>query len=99
MAKWKNRIVAYEPAVDPAQLLAHPLNARRHPGAQRDAMTDTLGDIGWADTVRVNVPGKGNQSVCPPATRTVPSSRSAAAWPLRALPRLEVADHVPVPGS
>ncbi len=40
--------------VDPTDLLAHPLNARRHPGAQRDALRESLGELGWVDIVKVN---------------------------------------------
>ena len=50
---WKNRIIGLE-NVDPAQLLAHPGNFRRHPGAQRDALRGSLGTIGWIATVIVN---------------------------------------------
>ena len=51
---WADRIVGYEPAVDPSQLLAHELNARRHPGAQRDALRSSLDRVGWVDVVKVN---------------------------------------------
>jgi hypothetical protein len=51
---WANNILSFEPDVDPAQLLAHPLNARRHPGAQRDALRESLGRAGWVDVVKVN---------------------------------------------
>lgn len=40
--------------VDPTDLLAHPLNARRHPGSQRDALRESLGRVGWVDIVKVN---------------------------------------------
>jgi hypothetical protein len=50
----RNRITGYDPAVDPTELLAHPLNARRHPGAQRDALRESLGKVGWVDVVKVN---------------------------------------------
>ena len=53
-AAWEDRILGYEPAVDPTQLLAHELNARRHPGAQRDALRESLGRVGWVDVVKVN---------------------------------------------
>lgn len=51
---WANNIQSFEPDVDPAQLLAHPLNARRHPGAQREALRESLGRAGWVDVVKVN---------------------------------------------
>lgn len=53
-AAWEDRILGYEPNVDPTQLLAHELNARRHPGAQRDALRESLGRVGWVDVVKVN---------------------------------------------
>jgi hypothetical protein len=52
--EWSNRIVGYEPEVEPDQLTAHPLNARRHPGRQRDALRESLGRVGWVDVVKVN---------------------------------------------
>ena len=54
MTAWQQRIVGYEPDADPEQLLAHPLNARRHPGRQRDALRESLGKVGWVDVVKVN---------------------------------------------
>lgn len=51
---WASSIVEFDPAVDPEQLLAHPLNARRHPGEQRDALRESLGRVGWVDVVKVN---------------------------------------------
>ena len=53
-AAWEDRILGYEPNVDPTQLLAHELNARCHPGAQRDALRESLGRVGWVDVVKVN---------------------------------------------
>lgn len=50
----EQRIESYDPAVDPEQLLAHPLNARRHPGAQRIALRESLDRVGWVDAVKVN---------------------------------------------
>lgn len=52
---WTTAIREFVPNVDPEQLLAHPLNARRHPGAQRDALRESLGKAGWVDVVKVNV--------------------------------------------
>ena len=51
---WANNILSFEAEVDPAQLLAHPLNARRHPGAQREALRGMLQRVGWVDVVKVN---------------------------------------------
>jgi hypothetical protein len=51
---WANNILSFEPSVDPTQLLAHPLNARRHPNAQRGALRESLGRAGWVDVVKVN---------------------------------------------
>jgi hypothetical protein len=51
---WANRIAGGKVhLVDPADLLANPLNARRHPGSQRDALRAAL-DIGWVMPVVVN---------------------------------------------
>lgn len=38
----------------PENLLAHPLNARRHPPVQRDALRASLKEIGWIAPVIVN---------------------------------------------
>lgn len=46
-------IVGYA-LVPPDQLLAHPLNARRHPNAQRDALRASLRSLGWIAPVVVN---------------------------------------------
>lgn len=51
---WRNRIVGYEADVDPAQLLANPLNWRTHSGDQRGALRGALGQVGWVDAVMVN---------------------------------------------
>ena len=52
--EWANRISDFDPEVDPEQLLAHPMNARRHPNRQRDALRESLGRVGWVDVVKVN---------------------------------------------
>lgn len=52
---WSNAITDYDPAVDPSELLAHPLNARQHPTHQRSALRGSLDRVGWVDTVKVNV--------------------------------------------
>lgn len=50
---WKNRIVKY--GEQPAnQFLAHELNARRHPGKQRDALRGSLNAVGWVAPVIVS---------------------------------------------
>lgn len=54
-ARWRNRIVRYEAAVDPEQLLANPRNWRIHPKRQSEAMVAALGELGWVDAVIVNV--------------------------------------------
>ena len=51
---WANRIVEYAPAVDPATLAAHPENWRGHPDAQKMALTESLGRVGWVGAVLVN---------------------------------------------
>lgn len=40
--------------VDPTDLLAHPLNARRHPGSQRVTLRESLATVGWVDPVKVS---------------------------------------------
>ena len=50
---WRSRIVG-EGEVPPDQLLAHPLNARRHPNAQRDALDASLDTLGWIQRIVVN---------------------------------------------
>lgn len=40
--------------VPPEDLLANPLNFRRHPGHQRDALRGSLKELGWLKTVLVN---------------------------------------------
>lgn len=51
--KWENRIVS-SGTEDPEQLLANPLNFRRHPAHQKKAMTGVLSEIGWIQDVIVN---------------------------------------------
>jgi hypothetical protein len=52
-APWSNRITRHGAAA-PAELLAHPLNARRHPKAQADAVAGLLSEVGWVADVIVN---------------------------------------------
>lgn len=50
---WENRIVDFGEA--PANtFLAHELNARRHPGKQRDALRGSLNTVGWIAPVIVS---------------------------------------------
>ena len=50
---WENRIIEYgEMPAD--QYLAHELNARRHPGAQRASLRGSLNEIGWIAPVIVS---------------------------------------------
>lgn len=51
--KWESRIVGFA-EVPPDQLLANPLNARRHPGRQRNALRASLDAVGWVAPVIVN---------------------------------------------
>jgi DNA modification methylase len=51
---WKNRIVGYD--TKPAnQFTANPLNFRRHPVPQREALRGLLGEVGWVGAVLENV--------------------------------------------
>lgn len=53
MSYWKNRIVGYDLVV-PSDVLANPANARRHGGAQRDAMRGSLDELGWISPIVIN---------------------------------------------
>lgn len=55
LAVFANRIVRYDAAVDPRTLKPHPLNPKIHPDAQKAALKGALGEIGWIDTIKVNV--------------------------------------------
>jgi hypothetical protein len=50
---WKNRVISFTLEV-PSDLLANPMNARRHNGAQRDAIRGSLDELGWTAPVIVN---------------------------------------------
>jgi hypothetical protein len=50
---WKNRIVGHGEE-EPEQLLANPLNFRRHPGPQFEALRGSLSELGWVKGVLVN---------------------------------------------
>lgn len=49
----ESRIIGHED-VPPDQLLANPLNFRRHPGHQLEALRGSLRQLGWLKTVLVN---------------------------------------------
>jgi len=49
----QSRIVGHG-EVAPDQLLAHPLNFRRHPGEQLEALRGSLNVLGWIKSVLVN---------------------------------------------
>lgn len=51
--KWQNRIVEYG-ELPANQFLAHELNARRHPGKQREALIGSLNEVGWVAPVIVS---------------------------------------------
>ena len=51
--KWKNRITE-DVMVDPVELSANPLNWRKHPQFQKDALKDVLEKIGWVQKVVIN---------------------------------------------
>jgi len=50
---WKNRIIEYG-EMPANQYLAHELNARRHPGKQREALIGSLNEVGWVAPVIVS---------------------------------------------
>ncbi len=49
----QSRIVGHGD-IDPTQLLANPLNFRRHPGPQMDALRGSMSELGWIKTILVN---------------------------------------------
>lgn len=51
----QNRIVSYDPEVDPDDLMPHSLNARIHPVRQSKALRGALDEFGWMDAVKVNM--------------------------------------------
>lgn len=52
-AAWRNRITRHAD-VPPSELVAHPLNARRHPKHQSDALSGVLSEVGVVQSVIVN---------------------------------------------
>ena len=53
LSTWRSRVTRRADA-DPATLAAHPLNARRHPRVQADALAGLLDQVGWVADVLVN---------------------------------------------
>lgn len=53
MGAWKNRIVETGEE-SPENLLANPMNFRRHPKHQQDALKGVLNEVGWVQDVIVN---------------------------------------------
>jgi DNA modification methylase len=51
---WRNRIVGHAD-VAPDRLVPNPSNPRRHPAAQRAALTGSLDTVGWVAEATVNV--------------------------------------------
>lgn len=49
----RSRIIGHGD-VNPEDLLANPLNFRRHPGGQMDALRGSLKELGWLKTILVN---------------------------------------------
>lgn len=50
---WRTRITGTGEE-DPRELRANPMNFRRHPPSQREALTDVLDQVGWVAQVVVN---------------------------------------------
>jgi hypothetical protein len=51
--KWRSRIVGHA-EVDPAKLIANPLNWRKHPASQNRAIEGALDALGWVQQIIVN---------------------------------------------
>lgn len=51
--KWKNRIIETGIA-NPAELIANPVNFRKHPKKQQEALSGSLDALGWIQNVIVN---------------------------------------------
>jgi len=51
--EWRNRIVG-QGIVNPAELIANPMNWRNHPKKQIQALTGLLKEVGWVQNVIVN---------------------------------------------
>lgn len=52
-SRFRNRIVGHG-EVDPTQLVANPLNFRRHGAKQKAALRGSLNELGWIEEVLVN---------------------------------------------
>lgn len=52
-SRFRNRIVGHG-EVDPTQLVANPLNFRRHGAKQKSALRGSLNELGWIEEVLVN---------------------------------------------
>lgn len=52
--RWKNRIVGFDPAVDPNELLANPENWRIHPLQQQEVLTGVFDEVGLVGGLVVN---------------------------------------------
>lgn len=57
MAEWKNRLNNEIKLVPAHELLANPMNARRHPARQREALRGSLDSLGWVAPVFVGKSG------------------------------------------
>ena len=53
MSIWKNHVKSLTMET-PDDLLANPMNVRRHPASQRDALEGSLDELGWVGAVIVN---------------------------------------------
>lgn len=51
---FRDRIIERK-QIDANELAKNPLNFREHPDRQRNAVRGSLGELGWIDTVLVNV--------------------------------------------
>lgn len=54
MTHWQNRLSDKIEWVDPNELTPHPLNARRHPQHQQDALQGSLDTLGWVSVCIVS---------------------------------------------
>jgi DNA modification methylase len=52
---WESKIVGHD-RVDPASILAHPLNFRRHPAKQQAALKASIAELGFIRSVTINRP-------------------------------------------
>jgi hypothetical protein len=50
---WRSKIVGHD-RIDPASIVANPLNFRTHPQAQRDALAASIEEVGFVRSVTVN---------------------------------------------